>query len=182
MVMLFRHFFAFPPASDMSSVRRLFTAASSQPAASGLGRVTAVAQHHGGSSKKAKSTDKENRKRITSRWHLNNRSAVPGGKGRCPFNKRSRSYRGDGPAPPRRRRDFWGWTFLRVWAVPSHPWKQRDRAVASILYNTNLMLSRTTVWFGIQISPVKAWRSHGKHDSRLDTPSSRFGQREPLLT
>lgn len=36
----------------------------------------------------------------------------------------------------------------------------------------------TSVWFGIQISPVKAWRSHGKHDSRLYTPSSRFRQKK----
>lgn len=78
--MLFRHFFAFPPASDMSSetAPRLFTAAPSLPAASGLGRLTAGARRHGSSSKKGKSTDKAIRKII--RRHLNNRSAVTGGK------------------------------------------------------------------------------------------------------
>lgn len=81
--MLFRHCFAFTPASDMSSdtAPRLFTAAPSLPAASGLGRVTADTRHHGRSSKtKTKSTDKENRKRIVNRLHPNYTSAVIRGK------------------------------------------------------------------------------------------------------
>lgn len=52
--MLFRHFFAFPPASDMSAPPRLLTAAPSLPAASGLGRLAADTRHHHGSSSKAK--------------------------------------------------------------------------------------------------------------------------------
>lgn len=99
------------------------------------------------------------------------------GKGRHPFNKRSLSCRSDEPAPPQRRLDFLGWTFQPVWAVLRQSCEQQVRAIASILYNTNIRRSMTTVWFGIQISPVKAWRSHGKHDSRLYT-SSWFRQKK----
>lgn len=69
--MLFRHFFAFPPASDMSAPPRLLTAAPSLPAASGLGRLAADTRHHHGSSSKAKakSTHGESRNRIMNRLH-----------------------------------------------------------------------------------------------------------------
>lgn len=100
------------------------------------------------------------------------------GKGRHPLNKRSLSCRSDEPAPPQRRLHFLGWTFQPVWAVLRQSCEQQVRVVASILYNTNIRRSMTTVWFGIQISPVKAWRSHGKHDSRLYTSSSRFRQKK----
>lgn len=178
--MLFRHFFAFPPASDMSSetAPRLFTAASSLPAASGLGRVTADAQHHGRSFKKAKSTHKGNRERITSRWHLNNRGAVTGGK--VGIHSTKGAWAAGAMNLHLRSDDSTSWAepSSLSGAVLRQSCEQQVRAVASILYNTNIRRSMTTVWFGIQISPVKAWRSHGKHDSRLYTSSSWFRQKE----
>lgn len=179
--MLFGHFFAFPPASDMSCETHPGCSQRHHPYQqpvvwAGLQPTLSIMV----GLPKVKSTDKGNRKRITSRWRLKNRRAVTGGKGRRPFNKRSLSCRRDEPAPPRRRLDFLGWTFLSVWAVPRESYEQQAQAIASILYNTNIMLPMTIVWFGIQISPVKAWRSHGKHDSRLYTPSSRFMQKKRL--
>lgn len=93
--MLFRHFLALPPASDMSAPR-LLTAAPSLRAASGLGSVTADARHPGASSTalptRRGKAEKGNNESITPQIH---ECSCPG-KGGCPSNKRSRSCRGGG--------------------------------------------------------------------------------------
>lgn len=169
--MLFRHFFAFPPASDMSAPR-LLTAAPSLPAASGLGRLAADTRHHGSSSKeKGKSTHKESRKRIMNRLHPRYTSADVRGKVGVHLTK------GTGAAGAINLHLRGGDATSRAEPPSRSGLLPGSLAKQKTLYNTNIMRSMTTVWIGRQIFPGKAWRSHGKPDSRLPTSSSRFKQK-----